>query len=70
MYPLQKENGLEVIKENVKNANTSRLYGFILYTDSDPYVKKVLRDDDFWDALDEKSGQNWPIFAAKNSSAL
>ncbi len=65
MYPLQKENGLEVIKENVKNANTSRLYGFILYTDSDPYVKKVLRDDDFWDALDEKSGQNWPIFAVR-----
>lgn len=65
MYPLQKENGLELIKDNVKDANTSRIYGFILYTDSDPYVKKVLRDDDFWDALDEKSGPNWPIFAVR-----
>lgn len=65
MFQLQQENGLTLIKDYVKNSNTSRIYGFILYTESDPYVKKVLRDEDFWDALNEKSGPNWPVFAVR-----
>ena len=28
-------------------------------------VIKVLRDDDFWNALDSISGVNWPIFAVR-----
>jgi hypothetical protein len=45
--------------------NLSRIYGFILYTEAEPYVAKVLRDEDFWKALNNISGSNWPIFAAK-----
>lgn len=66
MFELQKECGLEVIKDLVKgDKNLSRIYGFILYTDKDPYVAKVLRDEDFWRSLDSISGDNWPIFAAR-----
>lgn len=43
----------------------SRIYGFILFTERDPYVIKALRDDDFWNALNERSGPNWPIFSVR-----
>ncbi len=65
MFQLQQENGLELIKNYVSNTNTSKIYGFILYTESDPYVIKVLRDNDFWTALDRISGANWPIFSVR-----
>ncbi len=66
MFSFEKECGLEIIKDLVKGDKTlSRIYGFILYTDKDPYVVKVLRDDDFWNALNSISGANWPIFAVR-----
>lgn len=66
MVPLlAQEYDLKVIKNWVKNSNTSRIYGFILYTDKNPHIKKVLRDDDYWKAFDEISGANWPIFTAR-----
>ena len=66
MLEFQKECGLSIIKELVEgDKNLSRIYGFILYTEADPYVAKVLRDQDFWKALDTISGSNWPIFAAR-----
>lgn len=43
----------------------SRIYGFILFTERDPYVIKALRDDDFWNALNERSGPNWPVFSVR-----
>ena len=66
MFSFEKECGLETIKNLVKGDKTlSRIYGFILYTDQDPYVVKVLRDEDFWNALNSLSGANWPIFAVR-----
>lgn len=66
MFNFQKDSGLKVIKGLVEgDANISRIYGFILYTERDPYIAKVLRDDDFWNALDSISGRNWPIFATR-----
>ena len=65
MYPIQQEYGLELIKKLVDDNNLSRIYGFILYTRENPYVVKVLRDEDFWNALNDISGPNWPIFAVK-----
>ena len=65
MFDFQKDCGIKVIKDLVKDSNLSRIYGFILYTEKDPFVAKVLRDDDFWSALDSISGSNWPIFAVR-----
>lgn len=66
MFDFQKDCGLEIIKELVVGeSNISRIYGFILYTEKDAYVAKVLRDDDFWKSLDAISGSSWPIFAAR-----
>lgn len=66
MFDFQKECGLKLIKDLVEGEeNISRIYGFILYTEQDPYVIKVLQDDDFWNSLDSISGNNWPIFSAR-----
>ena len=42
-----------------------QVYGLILYTDSHPNIKKALRDDDYWNALDVNSGSKIAIFAVK-----
>ena len=66
MLDFQKDCGLKLIRDLVKSDETlSRIYGFILYTEKDPYVAKVLQDDSFWNALDAISGTTWPIFAAR-----
>jgi len=45
--------------------NSPPLFGVILYTNSHPNIKKVLRDDDYWTALDELSGTKWAVFAVR-----
>jgi len=37
----------------------------IVYTDAHAYTKKMLKDDDFWEALDEISGSRWIVFATR-----
>lgn len=36
-----------------------------MYTRRHSYIIKVLRDNDFWNELNEISGPNWPIFSIK-----
>lgn len=47
------------------DTDLTRICGIILYSDENPYVKKVLRDDDYWKSLDKLSGPRWPIFAIR-----
>ncbi|SFF30481.1 hypothetical protein [Sunxiuqinia elliptica] len=56
---------LEIAKQYANENELTKIMGFILFTDNNPYVKKVLRDDDFWQALDEISGNEWAIFSIK-----
>lgn len=66
MLDFPKDCDLKIIKDLVEgDTSLSRIFGFILYTDKDPYVAKVLEDEYFWKALDAISGSNWPIFAAR-----
>jgi hypothetical protein len=66
MVDFKNECGLTTIKDIVTTDSTlSRIYGFILYSDRNPYVVKVLQDDAFWNSLNEISGSNWPIFAVR-----
>ena len=66
MFEFQKDCGLQLVKDLVsEDKNLSRIYGFIIYTDQNPYVVKVLQDEEFWNALNSISGSNWPIFAVR-----
>ena len=60
MVTLKDKYGIEDIKQVCDNS-ISKIYGFIMYTQRHSYIIKVLRDDDFWNELDEISGANWPI---------
>lgn len=64
MIDFRKDFGIEDIR-NRPDKQYSNIYGFIMYTSAHPYIIKVLRDNDFWNALDEISGENWPIFAIR-----
>ena len=63
MFSLENDD-VSVIRE-VAQKSKSRICGFILYTRADAHIKKVIKDEDYWDALDAASGENWPIFAVK-----
>lgn len=65
MLPIYK--GFDVKNLKRKNDYRSRIYGLILYTRRNPFVVKALKDDDFWLALNDESGPNWPIFAISPS---
>lgn len=56
---------VELLRNKCRVESNSRIYGFILYTSSHPFVVKTLKDQEFWNALDEISGPNWPIFSVK-----
>lgn len=42
-----------------------KVFGAIIYSNCHPHIKKVLKDEDYWLALDEISGSRWAIFAAR-----
>lgn len=66
MFDIEAQYGLKLVKDLVRGEkNLSRIYGFILYTEGDPFVIQMLRNRDYWNALNHKSGSNWPIFAVR-----
>jgi hypothetical protein len=42
-----------------------KVFGAIIYSNRHPHIKKVLKDEDYWIALDDISGTRWTIFAAR-----
>jgi len=48
------------IKENLVD-----VLGFILYTEIDSNIVKVLNDDDYWNGFDYASGEKWAIFSIR-----
>jgi hypothetical protein len=65
---LQKIFSVELLRDKCSIEANSRIYGVILYTSSHPFVVKTLEDPAFWNALNEISGPNWPIFSVKPKS--
>lgn len=61
---IRKEYNITDLRKDCEKSK-SRIYGFILFTDRDPYLISVLENEVFWNALNARSGENWPIFSAK-----
>lgn len=55
----------ELVTEYRSDPSKVNMFGVVLYTDSHPHIKKVLRDCDFWLALNELSGPDWAIFSIR-----
>ena len=48
-----------------KESTFVKVFGAIIYSDRHLHIKKLLRDEDYWRAFDEISGQRWAVFAAR-----
>lgn len=48
-----------------KDKSIASVFGVLIYTDSHPNVKKVMRDDDYWTAFDEITGEKFVVLSVK-----
>ena len=48
-----------------KRPDLVKVFGAIIYSNRHPNIKKVLKDTDYWEALNEISGPRWAIIAAR-----
>lgn len=56
---------LDLARVRQASSSAPPLFGVILYTDAHANIKKTLRDQDYWNALDEISGTKWAVFATR-----
>jgi len=58
----------EITKQDLSilkfNSSTLRnIFGIVLYTERNAFLRKVLNDKDYWESLDMRSGNEFTIFA-------
>lgn len=57
---------LEKVNNKVdKYQDQYSLFGLVLYSNAHPHIIKVLRDNDYWNALDEISGDSIAVMATR-----
>ncbi|QHI38708.1 hypothetical protein IMCC3317_41020 [Kordia antarctica] len=49
----------------VNKSKIDNIFGILLYSNSNPFLVKVIKDEDFWNSLHTNSGTKFPIFALK-----
>lgn len=52
------------------DCSTASMFGVLIYTDRHPNVKKVLRDDDYWKAFDEITGNSFAVLSVKPTQGV
>ncbi|MCR3937939.1 MULTISPECIES: hypothetical protein [Aeromonas] len=53
------------VEEQKSKSDSVHLFGVIIYTNIHPNNKKVLHDDDYWQALHELTGDNLSVFSVR-----
>lgn len=56
-------SSLTTICDNLQKQNNILTFGFIIYDETTPQYRKLLRDKDYWEALDRISGDKLMVFA-------
>lgn len=59
---------VDILEKNIQTIIRSsdiKTFGFIIYTEENPNIIKLLKDDDYWNALDKASGEKFYIFTVK-----
>lgn len=67
MFPLEQMLDVQFLIKDKKQYDTVNLFGIIAYTEQNPFVIKVLRDDDFWRSLNART-KGWILYAIKPNS--
>lgn len=56
MFPLEEMLNVDLLMSSKRQYHTANVFGFIAYSERNPYVAKVLRNEDFWNALNSIFG--------------
>lgn len=56
-------SSLTTICDNLQKQHNILTFGFIIYDETTPQYRKLLRDKDYWEALDRISGDKMMVFA-------
>lgn len=56
---------IDLVDNHKPSDSEANVFGIILYTDAHPHIKKLLKDDDYWEALDEWSGPQWAVYSTR-----
>jgi len=56
-------SSLTTICDNLQKQHNILTFGFIIYDETTPQYRKLLRDKDYWEALDRISGNKMMVFA-------
>jgi hypothetical protein len=59
---------VDLLDKNIKevmNSSYIKTFGFIMYNETNPNIVKLLRDNDYWNALSTASGESFIIFSIK-----
>lgn len=67
MFPLEDMLDVRLLMNDRKSYRTANIFGFIAYTERNPYIVKVLKDDDFWQSLNDRT-EGWILYAIKPDS--
>lgn len=67
MFPLEEMLNVKLLMDSKRQFNTANVFGFIAYSERNPYVAKVLQDKDFWKSLNARS-EGWILYAIKPDS--
>ena len=59
---------VEALIDDRREYRTANVFGFIAYSERNPYVAKVLRDNDFWMSLNART-EGWILYAIKPDSS-
>lgn len=64
MFPLTELLDVKLLARDKKRCRTANIFGLIAYSDRNPFVVKVLRDDAYWRSLNNRSN-GWILYAVK-----
>ena len=64
MLPLDKMMNVQQLIKDRMTYKTANVFGMIVYTEENPHIVKVLRDQDYWNSLNART-KNWILYAVK-----
>lgn len=67
MLPLKEMLNVQNLMKDEMKYGTANIFGLIAYSERNPYIVKVLRDDDFWRSLNART-KGWILYAIKPDS--
>lgn len=67
MFTLEQLLDARLLMKDKKSCGAANVFGFIAYTNRNPYIVKVLKDEDFWQSLHERT-EGWILYAIKPES--